>query len=157
VYAYQQGPQLGEACKRLDTAESELPVRLIWRLPPDWVSVYPTIHFEVSSRQWKKYEGWQSPSHFVDFYAQYNPPPRSANQASPFQQYAATYDGPPWTYPGEIADHLRDPNSPHRFSEFELRGLSQQEMENLHAAHHEERVGPGLRPPEEIETNSVAS
>ena len=146
VFAYKQGAELGELCRRLDDVKAELPVSLIWRLPPDWANVFPTIHFEVSSRQWKKYEGWQTPEHFVDFYARYNPPPRSANQPSPFQQYAASYDGPKWSYPGEIDTHLTDPESLHRFSKFELRGLSKQDMENLHAAHHEEHIEPGLRP-----------
>jgi hypothetical protein len=146
VFAYKQRQELGELCQRLDAAKEELPVSLIWRLPPDWVKSFPTIHFEVSSRRWKKYEGWQTPEHFVDFYKRYNPPPQSANQPSPFKQYVATYDGPEWTYPDAIDEHLLDPSSLHRFSKFELRELSKREMENLHAAHHEEQIEPGLRP-----------
>jgi hypothetical protein len=151
VFAYKQGQELGKLCRRLDDAKQELPVSLIWRRPPAWVHAFPTIHFEVSSRRWKKYEGWQTPEHFVDFYERYNPPPRSACEPSPFKPYAANYDGPPWTYPGEIDHHLLDPNSLHRFSNFELRGLSNEELVNLHSAHHEERIEPGLRSPRAAE------
>lgn len=147
VFAYKQRQELGELCQRLDAAQEELPVSLIWRMPPHWVKSFPTIHFEVSSRRWNKYEGWQTPKHFVDFYKRYNPPPRSANQSSPFKKFAATYDGPDWSYPGAIDDHLLDPDSLHRFSKFELQGLSKQEMKSLHAAHHEEYIEPGVRPP----------
>ena len=127
-------------------AKDKLPVSLVWRLPPDWATVFPTIHFEVSSRRWKKYEGWQTPEHFNDFYGRYNPPPRSANELSPFKQYAKNFDGPEWSFPGELDEHLLDPDSLHRFSKFELRGLSEQEMKNLHSAHHEEQIEPGFRP-----------
>lgn len=147
VFAYQQGEELGEACRRLDEVKDELPVSILWRLPPDWARVFPTIHFEVSSRRWKKYDGWETAEAFVEYYEQFNPPPKTADQESPFKQYAAGYDGPEWTYPGTIKGHLLDPNSLHRFSEYELRGLSKREMENLHAAHHEERIDPGRRPP----------
>jgi len=147
VFAYKQGEELGEPCRRLDEAKDDLPVSILWRLPPDWVQVFPTIHFEVSSRRWKKYAGWEGPEPFLAYYEQFNPPPKSSDQTSPFKGYAAAYDGPEWTYPGEIDDHLLDPNSLHRFSKYELRGLSKREMENLHAAHHEERIGPGRRPP----------
>lgn len=148
VFAYKQGEQLGELCRRLDAERDRLPVSLIWRLPPEWVHVFPTIHFEISNRHWKKYEGWQTPAHFVEFYDRYNPPPRVAGEPSPYKEFAASYDGPTWTYPGEIADHLLDSDSLHRFSKYELQSLSKTEMENLHAAHHEQQVEPGLRPPQ---------
>jgi hypothetical protein len=148
VFAYQQGETLGEACQRLEAAKSQLPVSILWRLPPDWVKKFPTIHFEVSSRRWKKYDQWESAEAFIKYYSQFNPPPKSAGDESPFKSYAATYTGDEWTYPGKIREHLLDPAQPHHFSEYELRGLSKQEMENLHSAHHEELVAPGRRPPQ---------
>ena len=148
VFAYKQGETLGEACQRLEDAKSDLPVSILWRLPPDWVKRYPTIHFEVSSRRWKKYDKWESAETFIKYYEQFNPPPKSAGDESPFKSYAATYTGDEWTYPGKIKAHLLDPTQPHHFSEYELRGLTKQEMENLHSAHHEERVAPGRRPPQ---------
>jgi hypothetical protein len=148
VFAYKQGETLGEACQRLEDAKSELPVSILWRLPPDWVKKFPTVHFEVSSRRWKKYESWESAEKFLQYYQQFNPPPKSAGDESPFKSYAAGYKGDEWTYPGKIRDHLLDPEQPHQFSEYELRGLSKQEMENLHSAHHEEVVAPGRRPPQ---------
>lgn len=147
VFAYKRGETMGEACQRLDAVKDELPVSIIWRLPPDWVRQYPTIHFEVSSRRWKQYPGWQDAADFVRYYEQFLPPPKSKAEGSPFKSYAAAYDGPEWTYPGEITEHLLDPEAPHRFSEYELRGLSKVEKENLHAAHHEEIIAPGRRPP----------
>jgi hypothetical protein len=148
VFAYKQGETLGEACQRLEDVKSELPVSILWRLPPDWVKKFPTVHFEVSSRRWKKYESWESAEKFIQYYGQFNPPPKSAGDESPFKSYAAGYKGDEWTYPGKIRDHLLDPEQPHQFSEYELRGLSKQEMENLHSAHHEESVSPGRRPPQ---------
>lgn len=147
VIAYKQGETLGEACRRLDAVADQLPVKLLWRLPPDWVEIFPTIHFEVSSRRWKAYKGWPDASHFVKFYEQFNPPPKSPRQVSPYKQYAADYDGPEWTYSGKIRHHLLDPDSPHQFSKYELQGLTKQEMEKLHSAHHEKHVKPGRRPP----------
>ena len=147
VFAYKAGEELGEDCQRLDDVKDELPVSILWRLPPEWVNVFPTIHFEVSSRRWKKYDGWQDAEHFVEYYGRFNPPPKSLDEISPYKQYAAAYDGPEWTFPGTIKEHLLDPSQPHHFSEYELQGLSEREMENLHAAHHEERVDPGVRPP----------
>ena len=147
VYAYKAGEELGEDCQRLEDSKEDLPVSLLWRLPPDWVKVFPTVHFEVSSRRWKKYDGWQDAEHFIEYYGKFNPPPKSVGEDSPFKHYAASYNGPEWTYPGGIEDHLLDPAQPHHFSKFELQGLSKREMENLHAAHHEERVEPGVRPP----------
>jgi hypothetical protein len=148
VFAYQQGETLGEACQKLEDAKSELPVSIIWRLPPDWVKKFPTIHFEVSSRRWKKYESWESAEKFIEYYNKFNPPPKSAGDESPFKSYAARYKGDEWTYPGKIREHLLDPAQPHHFSEYELRGLTKQELENLHSAHHEELVAPGRRPPQ---------
>mgnify|MGYP007059388031 CR=1 FL=1 len=147
VFAYKAGEELGEDCQRLEDVKDDLPVSLLWRMPPDWVKVFPTIHFEVSTRRWKKYDGWQDAEHFIEYYSKFNPPPKSRGEDSPYKQYAAEYDGPEWTYPGEIDDHLLDPNQPHHFSRYELQGLSKREMENLHAAHHEERIEPGVRPP----------
>jgi hypothetical protein len=146
VLAYKQGETLGELCQKLDAVKDELPVSIVWRLPPEWVKVFPTIHFEVSSRRWKKYAGWREPAEFIKYYEQFNPPPRTSDDASPFKQYAAQYQGEVWTYPGEIADHLLDPASMHQFSEFELNGLTKQEMEKLHSAHHESLIEPGRRP-----------
>jgi hypothetical protein len=148
AFAYKQGEELGEVCQRLDEAKDDLPVSILWRLPPDWVKVFPTIHFEVSSRRWKKYDGWEDASDFVAYYQRFNPPPKSRDEDSPFKNYAANYGGPEWTYPGEIDDHLLDPNSLHQFSKFELQGLLKREMENLHSAHHEETIEPGVRPPQ---------
>jgi hypothetical protein len=153
VFAYKQGETLGEACQRLDDAKSQLPVSILWRLPPDWVKRYPTIHFEVSSRRWKKYDQWENADKFIKYYDEFNPPPKSAGDESPFKSYAASYTGDEWTYPGKIRDHLLDPAQPHRFSEYELRGMTKQEMENLHSAHHEERIAPGRCPPQK-RTNS---
>jgi hypothetical protein len=147
VFAYKQGETLGEFCQKLDAVKDELPVSILWRLPPEWVKVFPTIHFEVSSRRWKKYESWQDAAAFTHYYEQFNPPPKTSEDISPYKQYAANFQGEAWTYPGEIADHLLDPQSMHRFSEYELRGLTKGEMENLHSAHHEELVEPGRRPP----------
>lgn len=147
VFAYKAGEELGEDCQRLEDVKDELPVSILWRLPPDWVSTFPTIHFEVSSRRWKKYDEWKDAEAFVNYYNKFNPPPKSPGEDSPYKQYAAKYDGPEWTFPGTIDEHLLDPSSPHRFSQFELQGLSQREKENLHAAHHEESIEPGVRPP----------
>lgn len=147
VFAYKRGETLGEACQRLADAQPDLPVSLLWRLPPDWVRKFPTIHFEVSSRRWKKYDQWESAAAFSKYYDEFNPPPKSAEEPSPFKSYAASFSGDEWTYPGKIREHLLDPGQRHRFSEFELRGLTKQEMENLHSAHHEELIAPGRRPP----------
>ena len=155
VFAYKAGEELGEDCQRLDDVKDDLPVSILWRLPPDWVKVFPTVHFEVSSRRWKKYDGWQDAEHFTEYYTKFNPPPKSLNEDSPFKQYAVEYNGAEWTYPGEIDDHLLDPTQPHRFSRYELQGLSKKEMENLHAAHHEERIEPGVRPP--VANDALAS
>lgn len=148
VFAYKQSETLGEACQRLEDSKSELPVSIIWRLPPDWVKKFPTIHFEVSSRRWKKYETWENAEKFIKYYEGFNPPPKTDDDESPFKSYAANYNGDEWTYPGKIRSHLLDPTQPHHFSKYELRGLTKQEMENLHSAHHEELVAPGRRPPQ---------
>ena len=156
VFAYKAGEELGEDCQRLEDVKDDLPVSILWRLPPSWVKVFPTIHFEVSSRRWKKYDGWKDAEEFVTYYRKFNPPPKSLGEDSPFKEYAANYNGAEWTFPGTIDEHLLDPNSPHRFSRYELQGLSQREKENLHAAHHEDRIEPGVRPPQK-KSNLAAS
>ena len=147
VFAYQKGPEMGDACRLLDGDRRLLPVKLIWRLPPDWVQEFPTIHFEVSSRRWKSYTGWQGPQQFIDFYNQFNPPPRRRGQLSPFKPFVDRYETAKWSWPGRITDHLLDPNGPHAFSEYELRGLSVRQKKMLHSADHLGLVKSGRRPP----------
>lgn len=150
VIVYQQGEVLGESCQQLDSVKENLPVHLIWRLPPDWVNEFPTIQFEVSDRQWQTHQGWESMETFLVHYREFNPPPKSADEVSPYKNFAAHYDGKHWNYPGKIDHHLLNPKAPHRFSQFELFGLTKEEMENLHSAHHQKLLQPGRRPPNQI-------
>jgi hypothetical protein len=147
VYAYQRGAEKGEPCLQLEAVSVELPVKLMWHMPPDWVKTFPAIHFQTSSGQWAVYEGWQGKEAFLADYATYNPPPKTTKQASPFKGFVQKYWAPQWTWPGLITDHLLDPNGPHRFSEYELRGLKTSEKKRLHTAHHNGLVEPGKRPP----------
>ncbi len=146
VVAFKQGEEMGEMCRALDDMRAELPVAIEWKLPEEWVKVFPTIHFETSSRKWKVYEGWEDLEHFTKHYEQFNPPPHSNDDASPFKEYAADYPGAAWSFPGKIADHLRDPKSLHKFSAYEIRDLSKEAMINLHSAHHENLIEPGRNP-----------
>jgi hypothetical protein len=147
VYAYQRGEEKGEACLRLDAVKDELPVKIVWQMPPDWVTTFPAIHFQTSSGQWAIYEGWQGKDEFLADYATYNPPPKSEQDTSPFKGFVQHYYDAQWTWPGLITQHLLDPHGPHRFSEYELRGLKTSEKKRLHTAHHNGLVEPGKRPP----------
>ena len=147
VIVYQQGEVLGELCQQLDSVKEDLPVHLVWRLPPDWVNEFPTIQFEVSDRQWQTHKGWESMETFLVHYREFNPPPKSADEVSPYKKFAAYYDGKHWSYPGDIDHHLLNPKAPHRFSQFELFGLTKEEMENLHSSHHQKLLQPGRRAP----------
>jgi hypothetical protein len=155
IVAFQQGEEMGEACRVLDGMQAELPVALKWKLPEEWVKVFPTIHFETSSRNWLVYEGWKDLEHFTEHYDQFNPPPHSDDDTSPFQEYAANFGGRPWTFPGKIDNHLRDPNSLHKFSAYEIRNLSEKEMINLHSAHHENLIEPGRKTTSKPPGNTV--
>jgi hypothetical protein len=114
-------------------------------MPEQWVKVFPTIQFETSARNWQTYEGWQNLEHFAKHYEQFNPPPRSNDATSPFKEFATNFPGSAWSFPGKIADHLLDPNSLHKFSEYEIRNLAEKEMINLHSAHHEDLIEPGRK------------
>ena len=151
VLAYQQGETKGQPCVQLALAEVELPVRLAWQLPPEWVKRFPTIHFMKSDGQWELYEGWEGAEEFLHVYDDFNPPERSPHQISPFKQFVRNYYPPYWRWPGGITNHLLDPNGPHRFSEYELRGLKTSEKKRLHAAHHMGLIEPGRRPPSQEE------
>jgi len=112
VVAYKQGEELGERCRVLDDVKAELPVALKWKLAEEWVKVFPTIHFETSSRNWQSYEGWTTIEQFTEHYEQFLPPPKSDEDTSPFKEFAADYSGRAWTFPGEIEEHLRNPKIP---------------------------------------------
>ncbi len=145
VVAYKQEEELDELSQALDVVRETLPVSLKWRIAPEWVKVFPTLHFETSDRQWQVYEGWQGIEHFAEHYDQFYPPPHSNEDTSPFKEYAANYPGIVWTYPGTIDHHLLDRSSLHKFSEYEIRNLSVKEMEKLHSAHHEGLIAPGRK------------
>jgi len=157
VIAYQQGETLGEPCRLLDAAKDDLPVSIRWQLPPTWAERFPMIHFANSSGRWAVYKGWQSVEHFVAAYNEFNPPPKSDRQVSPFKEFVRTYADDYWTWPGRITDHLLDPEGPHRFSAYELRGLKVSEKKRLHAAHHQELIAPGRRPPAAVEAITLSS
>ena len=124
-----------------------LPIKLNWQLPPDWVKEFPTIHFLKSNGEWETYEGWKDADAFLDVYDDFNPPQQITRQISPYKQFAQHYFPPYWSWPGGITNHLLNPHGPHRFSDFELRGLKTSEKKRLHAAHHMGIIEPGRRPP----------
>ena len=147
VIAYQCGPEKGEPCRRLALAEHQLPVKLAWQLPPEWVKSFPTVHFLKSNNAWEVIEGYENEESFLEDYDDFNRPQRSSRQASPYKEFVQNYYPAYWRWPGRITEHLLDPNGRHRFSEFELRGLKTSEKKRLHAAHHMGLIEPGRRPP----------
>jgi hypothetical protein len=62
VYAYKD---LSSACSRCEILESEkdkLPVEIIWKQAPTWVTGYPTLHWKKPDGTWLQYQGWGNKS-----------------------------------------------------------------------------------------------
>jgi hypothetical protein len=96
---------------------------------PGWVNAFPTIHFPSATSEtgWRSREGWDGLDFFEDLFDR----KQQAVQPGYQQQYSSRSI---WTYPGRIEGHLK---STHGFSDSELRGLSRQQMEQLHSNEHE--------------------
>lgn len=152
AWAYWNSAEPNDDCRRIERLREKLPVRIVWRPAPAWVTVFPTLHWPSSKGRWAKTVGWQGLAAFEDEFAKLHvaDPQAKPKPLSPFYEYTLNYGGTIWSHPGDIYGHLHDDLSHHGFGNGELLALSRGQLERLHSAHHEGRIHPGKTAPSVI-------
>lgn len=146
MFAYGMSNGACPACEKVKRIQHELPIHIMWRPAPSWVSLYPTFHWQAPSKKWMLVEGFEGVDPLMAEFAKHSPPDKVL-PTSPFYEYTLELYTGTWYYVGDIYQHLRFDLSNHGFSEDEVRGLSVVQMERLHSAHHNGLVRPGGHAP----------
>jgi hypothetical protein len=122
-------------CERMKKEADQLPVKPSFQEPTkavkEWIDKdtknrgYPVIHYQIGEK-WYYHSGYNGVDDFKKWWTEKN-----ARGTKLIQPYSSNAYTPHWTWPGNLAQHLRDTHG------INPSGMSQDQMEQAHDRSHD--------------------